>query len=453
MSLRHTTRLRGLAAVAALVAGTSASAQFGTANEHYLEFFEDTSVSNAFGALFVNGNNDVMLLNSRFGGVGTTVVINQNVVFEAGSDPDVNNGTIPEFAGVSNSGGWAYQSFFGLTSNQTIVTDQGQVLTEGDEFMPGLFAADTVNAVRMSDDGTIFAVVDLGDAVGNDTDRGIVRIRDYATTPTFDVVLQGGTTVAGTDVGGGLSVGSNSSNANLQRTGGISDDYNISQSGRYLISAVDVTGTGIGTTNDKSVVLTDLDTGTSSVVFREGTPTGDGDNWDNVGFSGPQVHVNNNGNTVVAGDTDGPTNADSFLAYNGSIIAREGDVIDSLTLGNVGSSTMNNLDQHLSVWSTSGTEALFFGNADGELTRVIGVGDTFTYFDDVAGQFLDATIDDILSDPIALTDDGRAFIQVEFTDGVGFSEFFGVIEVQVPGPSSVMALAIAGVMTRRRRNA
>lgn len=63
----------------------------------------------------------------------------------------------------------------------------------------------------MADDGTIFAVVDLGDAPGNDTDRGLVRISDYRGTPTYEIILQGGTSIAGTDVGGGLSVGSNSS--------------------------------------------------------------------------------------------------------------------------------------------------------------------------------------------------------------------------------------------------
>lgn len=456
MNVRTSAFRRSLVVALCAGAATPALAQVGTAREHYLEFFADTSVSNAFGGLYVNGAGDVLLLNQRFGSAGTTVVINKQVVYESGADPDVNAGTIPEHAGLSLDGGWAYHSFFGITSNQIINTDAGIILTEGDEFMPGLFAADSVYSVRMADNGDIFAVVDLGDAPGNDTDRAMVRVRDYRTNPTFDIILQGGTTVAGTDVGGGLTVGSNSSLASLQAAGGISDTYNISQNGRYMITGADVQGTGITTANDKSVILTDMQTGTSSVVLREGTPTGGGDNFDNLGFSYPQLHVNNSGSTLVAGDTDGPTNADAFLAFNGDIVAREGEMHDGFTLASLGSTALNNLDQHVSVWSTDGGEALFFGTGDGDLTRIIGVGDQFEYFDDLEGEFLMATIDDILSDPIALSDDGIAYIQVEFTDGVGFTEFFGVIEVTViPAPAGMLGLAAAAglVGIRRRRSA
>lgn len=440
--------------IAAGLASTAVAApgQIGDAEEFLLEFFAPQNFVNGdFSGVYVNSAGDVGVLGGTFGN-GTTVTINRQTVFTAASSDAVSNGNAPDQMGISIDGGWAYHTFDGNLTNQVVATDAGVVLSEGQEFLTGLFAADTVFGVRMADNGDIFASVDIGDAVGNDTDRAIVRIRNHRTAPTFDIIAQGGTTVAGTDVGGGLNIGSNSTNANLRAAGGFATDYNVSQNGRYLILETDVQGAGITSTNDTSVVLFDLQTGTQSVVLREGTPTGGGDNFDNLGFSNAPVAVNNLGSTLIAGDTDGDTATDGFVAFNGDIIARQGDTADGFVLDFVGSIALNNLDQHVSVWRTDSVETLFFGQGDGPLEAIISVGDTFTYFDTIEGEFLEATIDDINTDQIALTDDGIAYINVDFTDGVGFSDFNGIIAVRViPTPSAIALLPIALAAASRRR--
>jgi hypothetical protein len=228
----------------------------------------------------------------------------------------------------------------------------------------------------------------------------------------------------------------------------------VSDDGRWLVSGVDVQGPGITIANDKTVVLTDLTTGDQSIILREGQPTGDGDNFDNLAFAGSPVQVNNSGTVLSAGDTDGDTQMDSYLALDGSIIAREGMTVGGNVLNSVGTISLNNVDQYLVSWSSKngGPETLYFGEG-GDLTPVISVGDTFTYFDDLSNVFLDATIDDIESDQILLTDDGRGYFVVEFTDGDGFSEFKGVVQVVIPEPGSAALAGVIALLGLRRRTA
>jgi hypothetical protein len=44
------------------------------------------------------------------------------------------------------------------------------------------------------------------------------------------------------------------------------------------------------------------------------------------------MYINNNGEYVFSGDTDGASTSDEFIAYNGSIVIREGDTIDGYEL-------------------------------------------------------------------------------------------------------------------------
>ncbi|MGF1635344.1 MAG: hypothetical protein ACFCVE_15965, partial [Phycisphaerae bacterium] len=387
-------------------------------------------------------------------GIGTYVTFNSDVIFFATSDPSINSVTIPTQMGISDAGGWAYSASLPASTSQTVVTDAGRLLTTGDEFLTGVFAAGSVFNVRMAGNGDVYAVVNLGPDAATWTDRSLVRIRDYDTTPTFEIVIQGGTGGVGssTVLPGGLTVGSNSTTGSLPRQGGISDDYNVSTNGRYVVAGVDVQGAGITGVNDKTVFLTDLSTGDRTVLYREGDPTGDGDNFDNLG-GGVPVQVNNNGTVLSAGDTDGNTAADGYLALGADIIAREGDVISGITLNAIGSIALNNLDQHLSVWTAKngGPETVFFGEGDGPLVPLIGVGDTFSYYDDLSQEMLNATILDIESQQIALTDDGRGYLVVEFASGGGFSPFIGVIEVTIPEPTSGVVLVGTGLMAMRRR--
>src|SRR5690606_24320255 len=67
-----------------------------------------------------------------------------------------------------------------------------------------------------------------------------------------------------------------------------------------------------------------------AIVAREAHPNGSGiDNWDNF-----DIHrILDDGTYGFTGDTDGSTATDEFIAINGTIVLREGDVVDGVTLG------------------------------------------------------------------------------------------------------------------------
>ncbi|MBN1426146.1 hypothetical protein JXA88_16470, partial [Candidatus Fermentibacteria bacterium] len=100
-----------------------------------------------------------------------------------------------------------------------------------------------------------------------------------------------------------------------------------------------------------------------ALAAQESFPTGDGDNW--AGFA--TVSVNDHGDYVIAGDTDGPTATDAFVAVNGQIVIREGDVIDGFTLttsASLRAVSINNAGFVAHMWGIGGgAEALFVGRA------------------------------------------------------------------------------------------
>lgn len=426
------------------------------AEQVVLEFFDTVDggfVSDVFGGAFVNGNGASGVIGRTFGPFGGTPesfvwVGDEPVFFSAGpgSILGLDRAFVPDLMGHSTDNGFVYATRF-MDGEAVVITDAGAILREGDP-LPGLenvFSAGPIFGARMADDGTIFVIAGLGEDPGVQTDRALLRISDYRASPTAEIVFAGGTT-RGTPLPGGLAIGSNAIIG--AEDGGITDDYAISQNGRYVAAHVDVVGPGITSASDDTIVLFDLEQGTAEIVLREGQPTGDGDNWDNLVVPTQSVRVNNRGDVVVIGDTDGPEDSDALLALDGEIIAREGDDVTTALSDGVAttvlaepvSAAINNNGRHISLWETdvfesdTGSQTVIEGGPSGDFAAVFTaasadkpIGGVFTFFDTVDGAEATASVEDFLPRQIALGDDRTGFVHVSFNTGFEFNG--GVIAI------------------------
>ena len=137
------------------------------------------------------------------------------------------------------------------------------------------------------------------------------------------------------------------------------------QGGHYIIG----TTTTAATTADFFVLLDGAPIPSGAGILGEGQPVPvaaggiGGENWDNFDFMG----VNENGDYMVTGDTD-YTGFDEFVAFNGTIIHREGDVLDGETLtGSIDGAFMNEAGDIAFIWdivdATAGSlEALYLND-------------------------------------------------------------------------------------------
>ncbi|MEX1024035.1 MAG: hypothetical protein WD226_03065 [Planctomycetota bacterium] len=119
-----------------------------------------------------------------------------------------------------------------------------------------------------------------------------------------------------------------------------------------------------------------------------------GENWDNFDLFG----LNDSGSFMITGDTDGPLATDEFLAVDGVIRYREGDVVDGYTLtGAIEGAYLANDGQVAYVWDVLvagvSREALFLD--DRLLLKQDDLvdfdGDGFVESDSVVGGFTGIT--------------------------------------------------------------
>lgn len=158
----------------------------------------------------------------------------------------------------------------------------------------------------------------------------------------------------------------------IDRPSGVGFDYDISDNGAHHIHELLM---DTGSTLDDGFVYVN-----GSLVARETSPTGQGDNWDNF----DHMSINNSGNYLFCGDTDGSSSSDEFIAYNGSIVIREGDTIGGFELTStayVRGLAIRNDGWAAHVWGRSGgsEEALFVGKSNdlaASSQRVVAAGDS-----------------------------------------------------------------------------
>lgn len=236
--------------------------------------------------------------------------------------------------GVSNTGDFIYSP--STNGNDSVWTAAG-VLLQGTDVAPAYPAQfNTFNSrPTMLADGTAYWMAGLANVSGG---ASVNRVF-YKRAPGGPITK----VFAGGDIVDGFTLNMTASNF----------DYCVSDNGMHHIHLVQTTDAT--TVNDFVYV-------NGSMVHREGSPNGDGANW--AVFDAPSI--NNAGNYVFAGDDSGATATDGFMAYNGTILIREGDTIDGVLSASgwaTRAMSINNHNRVVFIWGTGTNEHLFEGNA------------------------------------------------------------------------------------------
>ena len=229
-------------------------------------------------------------------------------------------------------GSWVYA--IDIDGADGLYTDLGRFAAAGDP-APGLPMGATYTFLgnpSMNADGSIHYVagVDVTGDLGVDF-YALYRTPD-GTPAAAELVLAGGDALDGFTI----------------EDDGIDFDYAVSEDGAHRINVLNMTGNPF---TDGFVRVDD------AYVARELDPSGDGDSWDNFDL----VAINAAGSYLFTGDTNGPQNQDEFIAYNGAIAVREGDVLDGVLLSGGAELrfvALSDLEQAVHAWAY-GTPAGF----------------------------------------------------------------------------------------------
>ncbi len=349
-------------------------------------------------------------------------------VFLSGSAlPDVLTGGEGTM-GIGNNGEFIYSP--SVNGNDAVWGNNGLILQKGDP-APDLPAGwnNTFNSrPQMVDDGTGYWIAGFDDTGGTST-KGRVLYRQ-AQGGAIQAVLRSDDVING---------------ETIARSSGVDFDYSLSGSGTSMINVLQM---ATGSTADDDRVLVN-----GVFVAGETWPTGQGDNWDNF----DAVGINDSGNYVFSGDTDGATTNDEFIAYNGAIAIREGDIINGITLGSsVNAASINELDQVAFIWASTPSETLFFGDgaALSSAVALLSVADEI----DVDGDLIaDYAITDfnasagVIGPGLDLAEDGYVYVDVDMIPVTGGTEIQAIIRVAIPEPASLLLMAVGGLALIRRR--
>jgi len=335
--------------------------------------------------------------------------------------------------GVSNTGGFIYSP--SVNGNDAVYTHGGVLLQRGDPIppLPGLYSSFNSRPIMLPN-GTAYWVGGSTPTQGSSTstNRHLFKATDPTNPTSITRVLGGG------DVIEGKPIATTASNF----------DYWISDNDLHHIHVLDM-NTGSSTNNMHVYV-------DGAFVAQEGSPTGQGDRWS--GFDAPSI--NNSGEYVFAGDTDGDANTDAFLAYNGVIVIREGDTLGGITLGvgaAIRAASINNAGQVAFIWGwgsgTSAQEYLFLGpgSALASSVKLLGINDEIDVTGDGTADWriTDFNASGTIGPGLDLGPGGLVFVDVDMVPVDGGSTVQAIIAVPEPATALLAALGLLAC-TRRR---
>jgi hypothetical protein len=172
---------------------------------------------------------------------------------------------------------------------------------------------------------------------------------------------------------------------------GIDFDYRFSALSTHWIAPVTM---NLSTTIDGTIVVDGAGLMLDGALVQEGSPLPaavgglPGENWDNFDYCG----YTEDGQYFFTGDSDGSTSTDEFILKNGTIIVREGDVLDGETLsGSIEGAYINEDGDVAFIWDVAGNtlEALYINDrllltegddVDWDGDGVVDVGYTLSNF-------------------------------------------------------------------------
>ncbi len=386
------------------------------------------SAATGFSAPAVNGLGQVGYLATLSDG-RRAMVIDGAVVFSSDQAlPDIVAGG-ESTIGIGNNGEFIYSPSF--NGGDSVWGEFGLRVVD-DTPAPGFPA--NVNSTfhsrpRMTDSGMAYWVSGFNDGAGGTSTQGRM-IYTQTGNGSIDVFVRAGDVVDGATVGA---------------FGGIDFDFEFSGNNQNVIWTFnDANATSA---NDGSMVVN------GSIVAREGSATGQGDNWDNFN----DVSINNAGNYLFSGDTDGATTSDAFIAYNGAIVIREGMTVDNLTLtASPAGVAINENNEAAFVWNandgTGAAETLFYAAAASDLisaVALVSVGDTVDLGAD--GLWILDDINAFNTGDVAFGENGLITLSVDLESFDGLRNIEAIVSFVVPTPGAGAVLALGGLMAMRRR--
>jgi len=362
--------------------------------------------TNGNGTVGFNGNLDVDGSTVRF------IWFDDGIIFRATDAlPTVLTGGEGTM-GIGDAGEFVYSpSADGLDA---VWTDTGLVFRDEDPApgIPGQFIT-FASRPRMLPDGTVYVVAGLDDTAGGGTSARAL----YKVVPgeTPEVVIQSGDLVDGL--------------LTVDFPAGVDFDHEASDDDTHLIQVL-LLDTG-STLNDGAVVVD------GSIIAREAMPIDLSESWDNFDI----VSINDAGEFVFTGDTDGVTTSDEFITHGACFRVREGDVVDGITLvpsASMRAASINNVAQVAHAWGVSGgDEHLFVGNAvdlASSSLRLLSTGDPI---DSDGDRTADATVAGLNASPvigpgIQLAEDGVVYLEVTLEDIVSAVEREAILRIPIP---------------------
>jgi len=319
--------------------------------------------------------------------------------------------------GIGSGGDFIYSPTY--DGNDSVWSHNGLLMAEALQ-APG-FPAGTTSTFNsrpyMTPTGAAYWVSGYNASAGSATEGRMLYKSSDATPGNIEVVMKAGDLIGGTAIKTGSAIGF---------------DYHVSDDDSHVISEV-LLDTG-STVNDATLLVDGV------AVASEDSVNGDGDNWDNFDL----MVINNDGNYMFSGDTDGVSASDEFIAYNGTIVLREGDVVDSRVLGSlVRGIALNNDGVAAFGWNADTGETVFAACSATDLTNagaILSVGDTIDVDGDGMsdGVVLDLDISSSAGRGLALNSDGMIYVRLSVDLG--------------SGPTDVIAQLDSGCVTNRCGN-
>ncbi len=241
--------------------------------------------------------------------------------------------------GIGGGGAFVFQPSLGELA--VIWSHRGLVVREGDP-APGFPAGSVLELSRrpsMLEDGRAFWISEFRDGPGGKGEGRVLYRSPGASPDKVEVVLRSDDLVAGLPIA---------------RPRGLDWNYDVSDDGNHHIHVVQlVTGSPL---DDDAVYLD------GALAAREGAATGDGDHWTRF----VQVAVNDRGDFLFSGETDGETGNDVVVAFDARPALREGMDIGTeaklLSEANVLALALDDRGRAVHLWSVGGfgAEVLLF---------------------------------------------------------------------------------------------
>ena len=247
---------------------------------------------------------------------------------------------------------------------------------------------------------------------------------------TQERVLYRSATASPADIEVVLATGEMVGGLVIDSPGGIELSYHVSDAETHLV-AVLLMDTGSGA-NDGHLFRDGM------LLHQENTPNGTGDSWDNFDL----VAVNDQGTYVFSGDTTGDAATDEFIAINGTIAIREGDVLDGVTLASPAAVRVLSVAESGRVahaWSHTGStvETLFYAcdpaDLGGSSLAVLSTGvDELDLDADGVGDVLVTDLNAFgNTNGDVLTDDGSIYLEVDLDDMSGTGPLAAMVRIPV----------------------